>query len=1344
MIRAIVVPETLLARWRDMLTCLCDMLPADGVRILRHDGRQDIPILQAGDAPDSLYAPDEPAPATPLLAQFPPSDPCLSLPILWPDSTPFGALQAATRHADGFSGRHDALMRQMRAAIEDQLALLTLDRIDSASVSAARHDSERALRESEQRFRLLVENALDDFFMHDDKGRFLDVNARACRNLGYTREELLTMSASDLSKDLTQAQKEQLYRTTEPGASAIVHAHHIRKDGTTFPVEVLISCHLIQGRKLFLGMVRDISDRVDARKALEQLNAELEARVVERTRELNASYESLRQAERLARIGSWTLDLDTGLFSSSDMLYEMNGMTPGSPITPADLRNMMPPDDFNRISAAIERCVLTGEPYGVDISHLRRDGSHFSAHVRGQAIRDGDGRIVALTGTVQDFSEREAARAQLAAIADSLPNGAIYRIDHLSPDIGLASDAIGNADIRLSYISAGIEPMIGVPADALMQDPSLLVRAIHDDDRERYLQTSRESTQSLSLFDCKFRLVRPDGSMAWLQVRSAPRQSGKGWVWDGIILDVTREHEISEALRQAKETAEKAERAKADFLATMSHEIRTPMNSVIGMTRLALQTPLSPQQRNYLEKIDLSARALLGIINDILDFSRIEAGGLVLEDTEFALDAMLESVSNATALRAGEKGLEVVYAVAPGVPRQLRGDPLRLSQVLINLVGNAIKFTHHGEIVVSVDLAASPADAPSQLQFSIQDTGIGMDAAQIANLFQPFSQADPRISRQYGGTGLGLSICKRLVGLMGGSIRVDSLPGRGSCFRFTIALRQPASQPRPMSHIFQGKRVLIVDDMASARQTLSDMTALFGIACASVASGWAALDALHDAAANGLPFDLVLMDWQMPEMDGIETARRIRADQALPYVPAVLMVTAYGRDEILRRLDNMAFQGLLIKPVTESMLFNAMQHAFLAVPDDATPYGHMLHDAAPQAPRTTASYPQALQGRRVLLVDDNVFNLEVASDFLALAGMQVTTAASGQEALALLARERYDVVLMDLHMPHMDGLEATRRIRAMPGLQALPVIALTAQARVEDRDATQEIGMTAHLTKPIDEHLMYATLARVLQDSPAAAPAGQPRETPASAHAAHTAHIVPASLPDSALAPSGTAPAAVIDLAQALQRMRGDPARLYRLLDGFSRDFGHGAAQVQAALSAGDIQAIADVAHKVKGAAGYLSAHALTRLADSLERAARDGDHASMHRHGPSFGAQLQAVLQAIALVRPGGEAPSHDGQPAPATDRRPAPGLSGATAANTTAHASPETLLALTRQIGPLLQAGDYAAVAMLEDLSAHAPYPMLRRLARDALDQFEDMDIPAATQTLAAMTDLLQRTAP
>jgi signal transduction histidine kinase/CheY-like chemotaxis protein len=597
----------------------------------------------------------------------------------------------------------------------------------------------------------------------------------------------------------------------------------------------------------------------------------------------------------------------------------------------------------------------------------------------------------------------------------------------------------------------------------------------------------------------ELQLTRADGSPIWVQL-NARRQGGAGPEgdgpagFDGLITDITarkqaleelrshRDH-LEEAVRErtaqlvdAMKRAEVANLAKSEFLANMSHEIRTPMNAILGMSQLALASGLNAQQHNYVQKVHRSAESLLGIINDILDFSKIEAGKLDMEVVPFDLGDVMGDLANLVGMNADEKGLELLFVEPPRLPKALLGDPSRLRQVLLNLGNNAVKFTERGEVSVAVDMVERD-EASVLLRFGVRDTGIGMSVEQQQHLFQPFSQADASTSRRYGGTGLGLAISQHLVRLMGGQLAVDSAPGGGSLFQFSVRLglqAGPAAQPRVLHHEgLRGSRALIADDNACAREVLTSMTVALGLDADTATDGADALRRVELADASDRPYDLVLLDWKMPGMDGVECTRLLsqRGHWRHP-APIVLMLTAFSRDEALERLAErqLGVGALLTKPITPSTLCDACSAVLgLAVRHPTR---------TERREETLLDHRTRLGGVRILLVEDNVINREVALDVLSRAGVVVSIACDGQEALDMLGRQRFDGVLMDCQMPVMDGYAATRALRQRPELQGLPVIAMTANTMVGDREKVLAAGMNDHIAKPIKFDEMFATLAR--------------------------------------------------------------------------------------------------------------------------------------------------------------------------------------------------------------------------------------------------------------------------
>ena len=629
-------------------------------------------------------------------------------------------------------------------------------------------------------------------------------------------------------------------------------------------------------------------------------------------------------------------------------------------------------------------------------------------------------------------------------------------------------------------------------------------------------------------------------------------------------------------LESALVDAQSATRAKNEFLANMSHEIRTPMNVILGMTDLALRTELTARQHDYVTKARSAAESLLVIIDDILDFSKIEAGKLDLDIREFSLEEVFERVITLVGLKAQRKGLELLLNTAADVPPVLVGDPMRLLQVLVNLCSNAVKFTENGEIVVvtvqTVDDGA-PGQEPAQarsimLRFAVRDTGIGMTPKQIDALFRPFSQADASTTREYGGTGLGLAICRNLVAMMHGEIGVESQPGVGSEFHFTsrfgVGVREvPARLPPANAH--NELRVLVVDDSANSREILGNLLTLLGYAPAVETGGATGLAELRRAAAAGRPYDLLLLDWRMPGMDGFDVVQALRDDPLPGPAPAIVMVTAYGDEEIVREAARRGLAGCLAKPVSASTLLDAINVACGPQRASGSP-------TAPAVPRRRGVAPAALRGRRVLLVEDNELNRFVATELLCdVAGMDVTVAANGQEALDQLRGASFDVVLMDIQMPVMDGLRATALIRQDPSLASLPVIAMTAHAMPSDREKSKAAGMNDHVSKPFEPEQLFDALLRWLSPGPpqAAAPADEP-------------------------------PGPVVDFDLGLRRCLGRPDLHEKILRRYLAQRAATGNEIRTALDAGNLETGQRAAHTLISTASMIGAEALSELARTL------------------------------------------------------------------------------------------------------------------------------------------------
>ncbi|MGK5061329.1 PAS domain-containing protein [Janthinobacterium sp. LB3P112] len=875
--------------------------------------------------------------------------------------------------------------------------------------------------------------------------------------------------------------------------------------------------------------------------------------------------------------------------------------------------DFFPPQQAAAFISADRKLLATGQMVEIEQEAINTaDGTTRHFTTRKVVLRDDAGRASHVLGVSIDITERKRATEVLHATTRRLEQNEHF-IRTVTDNLpGMVS--YWGADLRClfankfynEWFGRSSAELVGIHMRELLGQELLDVYAPHVEG----VLAGRPQSFERDLLD-------PGGQVCHTWTNYIPDIDDSGGVRGFFVLasDVSelkrtqlRLHELNEQMVRARDKAEAASNAKSEFVANMSHEIRTPMNAIIGLARLLEESPLERRERSYVGKIQMATQSLLNIVNDVLDFSKIEAGQMVLEQRRFQLERMLDSVGVLLASSAWARGVEPVFVLAPGVPDELIGDALRVEQVLINLVGNAVKFTKQGEVVLSIGKVAEDA-AGVTLEFSVRDTGIGIGAAEQVRIFDAFSQGDTSTSRKYGGTGLGLAICRRMVELMGGTLSVTSTLGQGSDFRFRCRFDKVAPPELPAKGVPRDLSLLIIDDNASVRAMLEDWCAAQGWHSRSADSGAAGLALLrrHARGLDGLPpADLILLDAAMPGMDGISMLTEARADALLALPPVIMLVADQDSENLERLADSLMLAGIVSKPATPARLLAAVT----AVREGRS---------SPSALPVSTPLSGLLTGMRVLLVEDNEINQEVAQYILLHSGARVAVAANGKLAVDLLTStpDAWDVVLMDLQMPVMNGYDATLAIRAL-GLPDLPIIAMTANAMDEDRLRAIASGMNAHVAKPIDVDEMIQTLTRLVR----ARPGGGDGAVQAGNGVTQTLDL-PATVPG-------------IDLAAALHRFGGDYGAFLALLKRFENSQGDAVEETRRLLADGQAQQAAQLLHRVCGVAANLGATHIASLAAETEKTLKTGQsHATPALLGRLEHAMAEVIDAARTLPSP-------------------------------------------------------------------------------------------------------------
>lgn len=916
----------------------------------------------------------------------------------------------------------------------------------SISDITEQQEMEEELRLSERRFRDVAEASGEYIWELDTEGKYTYVSKRLGEMLERPIEEIIGRTPYSFMSEEEARRIESVFSHLVKNRKPFKDMEHssLLKDGSIIwqRVSGLPKFDRSGNFAGYRGTAADITEKKESEAAVKD------------------SAERLEMAIAASGLGIWDLDIETGRLTWDNSMLDIYGISKEEFTSAYEVwEHALHPDDRYKAEAALQDTMHEFKPFDIQFRILRPDDTMRYIHALARTYFDNNGKPERIVGINQDVTER--VKSENALREKEAKLSSLYELAPVAIILNRKSDG------KFMEANPELFRLTGYSEEEYKE------LSYWDITPEKYAEVEKKQLEELERrggygpFEKEY--IRKDGTLVPILLQGVVIRTADGeeMIWS-IVQDISDQKRHERELQEAKEEAENANRAKSEFLANMSHEIRTPMNAVIGLSQLLLNTEMSRNQEDKLNKIHRSSKMLLGIINDILDFSKIESNKLKLELVDFDIRELVDQLSTLFYEAMAEKDLELFFHVSPDVPYMLKGDSLRIGQVLTNLLSNAVKFTHQGAVKLFVRRTRVTEEGV-RIQFEVKDTGIGMNDEQLGRLFTPFTQADTSTTRKYGGSGLGLVISNRIVEAMGGELEVESKSEEGTVFSFELELLPSEEESTPdYREILATRKVLVVDDHKDARIILKEMLESYEMQVELAEGGEEGIGKVRNADAVGTPFDFILMDWKMPELNGLQASRKIqelaREGVLKQVAPAILMVSAYNFDEI--GIDEGDKIDFLPKPVTASSLFNTLLRAAKGeTGQSGTVSGRTAHIQAP-----------VLSGLRVLLVEDNELNQEVAYTLLSETESEVLVANNGVEAVSMVEENSFDMIFMDLQMPEMDGYEATRVIRRTH--PELPIIALTAAALVEDRQKAKEAGLNDHLIKPIQTEELYRTMKK--------------------------------------------------------------------------------------------------------------------------------------------------------------------------------------------------------------------------------------------------------------------------